>query len=211
MTSPRFLISDYGGVLTSPIGQSWRSWAQAEGLDVELFDHVMEQLCEGGEYANFGAALELGTVSEAELEQHLARELRRLDGQPVLPDGLLARLWAVLRGEPDMMGVLRRARQHGIGTALLSNSWGMGYDRDEWVQLFDAVVLSGDVGMRKPDPRIYRHTAALLQAETAECVFIDDLRINVRGAVAVGMIGVHHVEVESSIVELEGLLGVPLR
>ncbi len=211
MTRLRCLISDYGGVLTTSIGHSWRSWARDEGLDVELFEYVMAQLCEGGTDAELGTGVELGVVTEPELEQYLSRQLRRLDGRPVLPDGLLERLWAALRGEPDMVGVLRRARQHGLRTALLSNSWGMGYDRSDWDQLFDVIVISGEVGLRKPEPEIYRHTLARLGAEPDECVFVDDLPQNVRAAVALGMVGVHHTGVETTTAELEAVLGTPLR
>ncbi len=211
MTRVRCLISDYGGVLTTPIGHSWRIWARDEGLDVALFEHVMAQLCEGGADAEFGAGVELGIVTEPELEHYLSQQLRRVDGQPVLPQGLLERLWAPLTGEPDMIGVLRRARGHGVRTALLSNSWGMGYDRSDWDQLFDVVVISGEVGMRKPEPEIYRHTLVRLDAQAGECVFVDDLLQNVRAAAAVGMVGVHHTSVETTIAELEMLLGVPLR
>ncbi|MGH3545466.1 MAG: HAD family hydrolase [Mycobacteriales bacterium] len=207
----RCLITDYGGVLTAPIGRSWRIWAEKEGLDVEGFERVMTQLCEGGAEAQFGAGVELGTVTEAELEQYLARQLRRHDGQPVLPHGLLQQLWAALAGEPEMLGVFRRAKRHGIATALLSNSWGMGYDRTDWDRLFDVVVISAEVGLRKPDPEIYRHTLSLLGLQPGECVFIDDLPQNVRAAVEIGMIGVHHTEVDATIVELEALTGVPLR
>jgi len=211
VTAVRCLISDYGGVLTTPIGHSWRIWAHDEGLDVALFDYVMTQLCEGGVDAEFGTGVELGTVTEPELERYLSQQLRRLDGQPVLPDGLLERLWAALVGEPDMIGVLRRARRQGVRTALLSNSWGMGYDRGNWDQLFDVVVISGEVGMRKPEPEIYRHTLACLGAEAGECIFVDDLPQNVRAAVALGMVGVHHTSVETTIAELEAVLSAPLR
>lgn len=211
MTRPRCLIVDYGGVLTTPIGHSWRLWAHEEGLDVELFEQVIAEIYEGGSRAEYGRAIELGEVSEAELEHYLSERLRRHDGEQVLPAGLLDRLWAALRGEPDMVGVVRRARDHGLPTALLSNSWGMGYDRTDWDRLFDAVVISGEVRLRKPDPAIYRHTAKLLQVEPAECVFVDDTYENVRGAAAVGMVAVHHIDIESTIFELETLLRVPLR
>ena len=95
-------------------------------------------------------------------------------------------------------------------TALLSNSWGLDYPREQWAGAFDTVVISGEVGMRKPEPAIYLHTAKLLGLPPEQCVFVDDLAPNVRGAVAVGMVGVRHVSPAESIRELEALFGVSL-
>jgi FMN phosphatase YigB (HAD superfamily) len=87
----------------------------------------------------------------------------------------------------------------------------MDYPRDEWDGAFDVVVISGEVGMRKPEPAIYLHTATLLGLRPEECVFVDDLSPNVRGAVDVGMVGVRHVSPEQTIDELEALFGMSLR
>jgi FMN phosphatase YigB (HAD superfamily) len=64
--------------------------------------------------------------------------------------------------------------------------------------------------MRKPDPEIFRHTAQLLGLDPGECVMVDDLPHNIRGAVAVGMVGVLHTDVDTTRAELEVLLGVDL-
>jgi epoxide hydrolase-like predicted phosphatase len=87
----------------------------------------------------------------------------------------------------------------------------MDYPREEWDELFDAVVISGEVGMRKPEPAIYRYAADKLQVDPAECVFVDDLGPNVKGAVAVGMVGVKFVSAEQAVEELEALFGFALR
>ena len=63
---------------------------------------------------------------------------------------------------PDMVGLVHRAHTAGLRTALLSNSWGNDYPRDGWSEMFDVVVISGEVGMRKPEPRIFHHTLDLL-------------------------------------------------
>jgi putative hydrolase of the HAD superfamily len=73
------------------------------------------------------------------------------------------------------------------------------------------VVISGEVGLRKPQPEIYRLAADRLGHRTDECVFVDDLAPNVRGAAAAGMVGVHHRDVEATVAELEALFGLPLR
>ena len=91
-----------------------------------------------------------------------------------------------------MVGAVRAAKEAGLKTGLISNSWGLGiYDRAP-VDLFDATVISGDVGLRKPQPEIYLLACQRLGVEPAECVFVDDLRENCAGAGAVGMTGVLH-------------------
>lgn len=112
--------------------------------------------------------------------------------------------------EPPLLTVVREVRERGVLTALLSNADGLWAPPVEWQGLFDAVVISGEVGLAKPAAAIYLLTARQLGLTTAECVFVDDLVINVRGAAAAGMVGVHHTSVPSTVGELAVLLGFPL-
>ncbi|MCP2333726.1 haloacid dehalogenase superfamily, subfamily IA, variant 3 with third motif having DD or ED [Actinoalloteichus cyanogriseus DSM 43889] len=106
--------------------------------------------------------------------------------------------------EPPLLGAVRLLRRRGVRTAVLSNA--QGYPPDAgWRADFDAVVVSGEVGMGKPDPRVYRLTAARLGLAPSRCVFVDDLPRNVRGAVAVGMVGVRHDTVAATLEELDAL------
>ncbi len=94
-----------------------------------------------------------------------------------------------------MHAALLAVRAAGLRTGLLSNSWGMSdYPRDLFPSLFDAVVISGEVGMRKPEERIFRHAAGLLGLDPAECVFVDDIEVNVTAAEAIGMTAVLHTD-----------------
>jgi epoxide hydrolase-like predicted phosphatase len=107
---------------------------------------------------------------------------------------------------------VRAAKRAGVRTGLISNSWGSGrYDRDEFPSLFDGVVISGEVGVRKPDPRIYALGAEAVDLPPEACVFVDDLPGNLKPARELGMATVRHVRAEQTIEELEALLGVPLR
>ncbi|MDI2032683.1 HAD-IA family hydrolase [Saccharopolyspora sp. TS4A08] len=116
--------------------------------------------------------------------------------------GLLLDYAGVL-DEPGMDAVARALRATGVRTAVVSNA-----DRlpdPELADGFDSVVLSGAVGFAKPDPEIYRLAARRIGLEPGECVFVDDLRRNVDGAVAAGMVGIHHSDRDSTTTELEAL------
>ena len=154
--------------------------------------------------------LERGELTPAEFEQQLADRLAEL-GSPVAAQGLLGRMLGGLASlDAGMLGIVRRAHDAGVRTALLSNSWGDHYPDELFGGLFDAVVISGQVGMRKPDAEIFRHTAELLGLDPGACVMVDDLPQNVRGAVAAGMVAVQHTDVDSTRAELEVLLGLDL-
>lgn len=155
--------------------------------------------------------LERGELSGPEFERLLADELAAL-GSAVPADGLLRRMLAGLEElDPRMLDLLRRAKAAGLRTALLSNSWGNTYPEHVWEGLFDAVVISGRVGMRKPEERIYRHAAELIGLHPSACVMVDDLPHNVAGAVAVGMVAVQHRSYDETVTELEALFDLPLR
>jgi HAD superfamily hydrolase (TIGR01509 family) len=113
--------------------------------------------------------------------------------------------------EPPLLTAVRKARQQGLKTALLSNADGWWQPPAHWHGLFDATVISGEVGLAKPDTAIYLLTAAKLGLEPGECVFVDDLAVNVRGAAAAGMVGVHHRSTRTTLEELEILLATALR
>jgi putative hydrolase of the HAD superfamily len=154
--------------------------------------------------------LEDGTLAAAEFERRLAGRLRTRGGAAVAADGLLTRMFAAFEPVEPMYQVLRRARAAGIRTCLLSNSWGNSYPREQFAELFDGVVISGEVGLRKPDPEIFQHALELLDLPPHECAFIDDIEHNIRAAERLGIVGVHHVDAESTVVRLEQLLGVSL-
>jgi putative hydrolase of the HAD superfamily len=99
-----------------------------------------------------------------------------------------------------------------LKTGLISNSWGRGrYDRESFSELFDGIVISGEVGFYKPQPEIFRLGAERVGLQPTECVFVDDLRENCTGAEQVGMTAVLHRGADESLARLEELLGVDLR
>jgi epoxide hydrolase-like predicted phosphatase len=154
--------------------------------------------------------LERGELTPADFEQQLADRLAER-GSPVPAEGLLRRMLGGLAElDAGMLGIVRRAHDAGVRTALLSNSWGDHYPDELFDGLFDAVVISGRVGMRKPDAEIFQHTAGLLGLDPGACVMVDDLPQNVRGAVAAGMVAVQHTDLDTTRAELEVLLGLDL-
>ena len=111
-----------------------------------------------------------------------------------------------------MLKAVRRAGDAGISTGLISNSWGRGlYDMSRSTELFEAIVISGDVGMHKPEPAIYMLGAERLGLRPEDCVFVDDLRENCQGAEEVGMTAILHRGADATLPELERLLGLELR
>jgi epoxide hydrolase-like predicted phosphatase len=208
------LVVDYGGVLTNSLAETIGGWMHAEGIDGDAFAAAMRDLLgtEGAVEARVNPvhALERGEIEIPHFEAELAKHLVSTTGEPVQPEGLLGRMFSGFQRAEDMLGVVRRIRTAGYKTALLSNSWGMDYPREGWAELFDVTVISGEVGMRKPEPEIYRLCAEQLGLPPERCVFVDDLSPNVRGAVAVGMVGVLHRTYDETVVELEALFDVEL-
>ena len=211
----RGIVTDWGGVLTSPILTTVQAWIEADGIDWDSYRTVMRLWVSQAYGVDAGPnpihALERGECSGAEFEQILAARLLRVDGETVVAEGLLRRMFAASVPVPGMYDTIRTLRAAGFSTALLSNSWGCDeYPRADFAGLFDTVVLSGEIGMRKPEKEIFLHAAATLGLAPAECVFIDDMEANVAAAQACGMTGVLHTETATTASVLQDLLGVPL-
>ena len=209
------VITDWGGVLTTPILTTVQAWIEADGIDWDSYRTVMRawvfDAYGPGASQNPVHSLERGECSGAEFEQMLAARLLGTDGAAVTAEGLLQRMFAASARDPAMYDMIRAVRGAGFRTALLSNSWGCDeYPRADFPGLFDAVVISGECGMRKPEQAIFLHAAKSLGLEPEQCVFIDDLEANVAAAAACGMTGVHHTETAQTAAALRGLLGVPL-
>jgi putative hydrolase of the HAD superfamily len=209
----RGVITDWGGVMTNPIIDTITAWIQADSIDPDSYFPVMRrwvsQAYDTSDGDNPVHAMERGESSHADFERLLAARLVCLDGSPVACEGLLARMFAGTVLDAAMLDVFRRLHAAGVPTGLLSNSWGGNdYPRELFPALFDAVIISAEVGMRKPEPEIYLHAAQLLGLEPAECVFIDDITANVRAAQDLGFTGVLHSDTAATRQRLSELLGV---
>ena len=169
------LIVDFGGVLTKSIWPAFAAFCEAEGLEPgavrELFRSDPAAIADLRE-------LETGTCPPEEFEVRFARHL----GIPDRSDGLIGRLFGGLEPDEQMIAAVRGTHAAGVPTGLISNSWGRTIYDDALIdELFDAVVISGDVGLHKPEPEIYLLACERLGVEPADAVFVDDLRENCEG------------------------------
>ncbi len=200
----RAVISDFGGVLTTPLSAGFLAYQEEAGVSLEELGRAMQRAAEAhGEHPLF--ALERGEIAEAEFARRLAAQL---------DDGFdLARLRQLyferIEPNPPMIGYVRRLRERGLRTALLTNNvreWEPLWRAKlpELDELFELVVDSAFVGMRKPERRIYELTLERLGGlRPGECVFVDDLEVNCEAARAVGMAAVRFEDSEQAIAELE--------
>ena len=189
------VVFDYGGVLTTPMGGWIRHWLAEEGVDPGSFTRVLKAWL--GRDVPHGSPihlLETGELSPADFDVRLAAELVRLDGGPVPSEGLLARLFAHSDADEATYSLVEELRGLDVKVALLSNSWGNRYPRERIDALFDAVVISGEVGLRKPQPEIFARVADLLGVPGERLALVDDAEPNLVGARAVGWHGVLHVD-----------------
>ena len=204
------LIVDFGGVLTSPLQDAMVHFA--DDLGIELQDLVRVALrAYAGHEDELVHGFETGHISEDEFSRDFAARLGEAVGRPVDPIGLVERIFAGMTPEEDMMQAVLGARRAGYRTALLSNSWGLGlYPRDRFPEMFDVVVISGEVGLRKPDPDIFTLTTEKLGIDAGRCIFVDDHPGHLKAALEAGMTTVLHRAPNETIQELEALLEVPL-
>lgn len=209
----RGLLVDWGGVLTSGLEDALGRWAELDGLDFETYYRAMVGWLAASPVeaeVNPIHALERGQIAVPDFERKLASMLVRRDGGPVPAEGLIERMFAHFEHQPQMSALIRRARSHGIRTALLSNSWGNTYPRDTWDGMFDDIVISGEVQLRKPEPEIYHLAAQRLDLHPSECVFVDDMEVNVIAARELGITGIVHTSYDETRRELEALFGIDL-
>jgi putative hydrolase of the HAD superfamily len=200
------LLVDFGGVLTTNVFESFRAFCRDEGIEpgrmTALFRSEPRALAAV-------RALERGELTEEDFGERFG-ELLGLDEDRRA--GMVERMFGHVHPDETMVDALRRARAQGVRTGLISNSMGVDrYDRSTFPELFDGVVISGDVGMHKPQAEIFLLGAKRTGVAPEQCVFVDDLRQNCEGAEAVGMTAVLHRGAESTLPRLEELLGVRLR
>jgi putative hydrolase of the HAD superfamily len=196
------LLIDWGGVLTTNLFTSFHEYCVREEIDPA---ELGKRFSADPQFRELLISLEKGAIDETSFEESFAELLG------VESDGLIDGLFAGVQADTAMVDAVRAARQAGIRTALVSNSWGVHrYPHDLFDELFDGVVISGVEKTRKPAKRMYELGAERAGVAAELCVFVDDLPFNLTPAQELGMATVHHTSADTTIPELERLLGVPL-
>ncbi|HTB69453.1 MAG TPA: HAD family phosphatase [Solirubrobacteraceae bacterium] len=196
------LLIDWGGVLTSNLFDSFREYCVRVEIDPQT---LRGRFSSDPSSRELLIALEKGELQEEQFERRLAALLG------VASDGLIDGLFAGVQPDTAMVEAVRKARQSGVRTALVSNSWGVHrYPHELFDELFDGVVISAVEGMRKPSRRMYELGAERAGVAPEQAVYVDDLPFNLKPAQALGMATVHHTSAERTIPELERMLGVRL-
>jgi putative hydrolase of the HAD superfamily len=203
------IITDFGGVLTSPLAHAFASFQDEKGIPLNALRQAIANLAERNG-ANPLFALECGRLSEPDFLRMMADQLRADVGHDVAMHDFADRYWARLDRNEQMLGFLGELRATGYRLALLTNNvreweprWRPMLPVDE---LFDVVVDSAFVGMRKPEPRIYELTVERLGVPPEGCVFVDDLEVNCVAARELGMVAVQYRDSDQAIAEIRAAL-----
>ena len=206
-TPVRAVISDFGGVLTSPLFESFAAWQRQSGLSFERLGQAMVDAAErSGIHPLY--ELEKGTLTEAEFLRMLEAEL----GPGASLSGMRDVYFEHLHPNPPMIELMRDLRGRGLRMALLTNNvreWEPQWRAKlpEIDEIFEVVVDSAFVGMRKPDPAIYELTLERLGDVAAEdCLFVDDVDVNCETARTLGMKAVHYLDPDQAIAEIQAIV-----
>ena len=193
------LLVDFGGVLTTSVWDSFADFCREQGVAEDSMRRLFRE--DPAALADL-RELETGRMEEQEFERRFAERLGLQDAADLIDS-----MFRGMKPCEPMVAAVGAARAEGVRTGLVSNSWSTShYDRSMLTKLFDAVVISAEVGVHKPQPEIYRLASKRLAVEPERCVFVDDLRENCAGAESVGMTAILHREVADTVTRMEELL-----
>jgi putative hydrolase of the HAD superfamily len=205
----RAVVSDFGGVLTAPLMQGFARIQADTGVPPASFGAALARAT-ATDGSNPLFELEVGAITEAEFLATIERELTTILQRPVTLHGFGERYMAALEPNEALFAHYRALHGRGVRFAMLTNNvreweplWRTKLPVDD---IFETVVDSGFVGLRKPDRAIYAIVLERLGLPAEECVFVDDLAVNIEAARALGFAVVHFRETEQAIAELDALL-----
>jgi putative hydrolase of the HAD superfamily len=208
--STKAIISDFGGVLTTPLIQSFVAFQDQTGIAMETLGSAMQRMAErDSSHPLF--ELEKGELTEALFLERIADELEPELGHRPEMHRFSEIYFDALKPNPPMIELMRELKGRGLRMALLTNNvreweplWRSMVPIDE---LFEVVVDSAFVGCRKPDPEIYKITLERIGLAGNECLFVDDVEVNCAAARELGMAAVHFRANEQAIEEIRAGLG----
>ena len=203
------VISDFGGVLTSPLFDSFAAFQDSSGISLESLGAAMAAV---GRRRGVNPLFELetGRMAEHEFLRLVSEELTTQLGRPIELHGFGERYFEHLHPNEPMIDYMRELKRRGYKLAICTNNvreweplWRAKLPVDE---IFDVVVDSGFVGTRKPEARIYEITLERLEARPATTLFIDDVELNCTAARELGLSAVWFQSTEQAIDEIERAL-----
>jgi len=204
------VVSDFGGVLTAPLLQGFAGIEADTGVPAEAFGAALARATTAAGGRNPLFELEVGAIAEDEFLATLERALEAGLGRPVTLHGFGERYMAALEANFVLFDHYRTLHGRGVRFAMLTNNV------REWEPLwrsklpvgdvFETIVDSAFVGLRKPDPAIYAVVLERLRLPAAACAFVDDIAVNVEAARALGFAAVHFRATAQAIAELDELL-----
>jgi len=206
---PTTVISDFGGVLTTPLVQSFMAVQDRTGIESAALGRAMARIAEQeGKHPLY--ELECGRITEVSFLDTMAEALEPELGHVPEMHRFSELYFEALHPNPPMIELMEELRDSGHRMGLLTNNvreweprWRAMLPVDE---IFEEVVDSAFVDCRKPDPRIYEITLERLGVGAGECVFVDDIEINCTAAEELGMRAVHFRDNEQAIPEIRRAL-----
>jgi putative hydrolase of the HAD superfamily len=211
----RAVLWDFGGVLTESPFEAFQRYERSHGLPPGF----IRRLNAANPDHNAWARLERGEITLAQFDHAFAEEARTA-GHTVPGSEVVALLYGAVR--PPMVQALRRCGEHYMTACLTNNiNTGVGHglpasderaaEVQHILQLFDLVIESSKVGVRKPEPAFYQMALDALNIEAPQAVYLDDLGVNLKPARAMGMTTIKVESAEQALSELERTLGLTLR
>ncbi|HEY5317583.1 MAG TPA: HAD family phosphatase [Solirubrobacteraceae bacterium] len=212
MNGVEAIISDFGGVLTSPLLDSFIAYEEISGISVKELGHAMGKIWErDGRHPLF--ELETGRMTEAAFLEGIAEQLTAELGRPILLDGFGQNYFDHLHPNHRLIDYMRALKERGYRMAICTNNvreweplWRAKLPVDE---IFGVVVDSAFVGLRKPEPEIYALTLERLGVPADAALFVDDIELNCDAARALGMHTVWFRSTDQAIEEIESALAAP--
>ena len=204
------VVSDFGGVLTTPLLQSFMAFQDQTGITTEVLGKGMQAATKanGGENPLF--QMERGEITEVAFLEQLTDSLEPLLGHRPEMHRFKEIYFEALEPNPPMIELMRELKAEGFQMAMLTNNvreweplWRSMLPVDE---IFETVVDSGFVGCRKPESRIYELTLERIGRDAEACLFVDDVLVNCEGARKAGLHAVHFQENEQAIGEIRAAL-----
>jgi len=205
------VVSDFGGVLTTPLVESFMAFQDRTGITAEHLGMGMQAATEANGGDNPLFEMERGEISEATFLEKLTAALEPLLGHPPEMHTFREIYFEALDPNPPMIELMRELKGAGYRMAMLTNNvreweplWRPMLPVDE---IFETVVDSGFVGCRKPESRIYEIVLDRISLPAEACLFVDDVQVNCEGAEKAGMTAVHFQGTEQAIADMRAALG----